>query len=109
MGPEALEDYIEVVSILQKPGDIFINGTFVARVQAGLQSTKIPSESGQVNVQVKRQGEVVLKLIPPQKITDQVFRTDRLTYMYSTRFSEYFTKIYGEQLSAPQINDFVLE
>ncbi|EDM24763.1 hypothetical protein LNTAR_03939 [Lentisphaera araneosa HTCC2155] len=109
MGPEVLEDYIEVVSILQKPGDIFINGTFVARVQAGLQSTKIPSGIGQVNVQVKRQGEVVLKLIPPQKITDQAFRTDRLTYMYSTRFSEYFTKIYGEQLSEPQINDFVLE
>ncbi|MDD7986011.1 hypothetical protein PQO01_13755 [Lentisphaera marina] len=103
MGPESLEDYIEVVSILQEAGDIYINGKFAARVQAGLQSTKIASEVGEVRVTLKRHEKVCLSLKPPVKISDQPYRSDRLTYMYSTRFSEYFRKIFGEEHEVPSL------
>jgi hypothetical protein len=105
IGSNDLEDYIEVVSILKEAGDIFINGQHSGRVQAGLQSTKLPSEIGEVIVELKRNGITILSLKPPQKITDKPYRTDRLTYMYSTRFDEYFSRIFGENLVPPKLSD----
>ena len=105
MGSPNLEDYIEVVSVLNEAGNIFINGKYAGRVGKGLQTVKIPSEPGEVVVELKRKGKVVKILSPPVKITDKPYRTDRLTYMYSTRFNEYFKKIFGNEKSIPKLLD----
>ena len=106
IGDSQLEDFIEVVSILDEAGDIYINGKHAGRVQAGLQTVKIPTEVGRVIVELKRDGKIIKSLMPPEGITDKPYRTDRLTYMYSTRFDEYFTKIFGEGKSAPQSTEY---
>ncbi|WDE95388.1 hypothetical protein PQO03_06615 [Lentisphaera profundi] len=101
IGEEQLEDFIEVVSILDKPGEIYINGKFAGEIATGLQTVKLPSEVGPVSVELRRGSKPILSLAPPQKIHEQPYRTDRLTYMYSSRFDEYFEKIFGTEKSLP--------
>ena len=104
-GESSLEDYIEVLSILNEPAQVFINGKLAGEVGSGLESCKISSELGKVRVELKRKGEVVKTVLSPLAITDRPLRTDRLTYMYSSRFQEYFEKIYGTEQIAPKLQE----
>lgn len=88
------EDNIEVVTILDEPGEVFVNGRSLGTVGAGLKVSVTPSEPGPVHVQVKRSGETFIDFTPPEWITDQPFRTDLLTYAYSSQFDEIYRQLY---------------
>ena len=101
IGAKEMEDDIEVVTILKSPAQVFINGKHAGDVQAGIQAVRLPSEPGAVKVEVKRGQKLLFELKPPEQITETPFRTDRLTYMYSSRFDEYFQYIFGSSKQVP--------
>ncbi|NDV62797.1 hypothetical protein G0Q06_10075 [Puniceicoccales bacterium CK1056] len=89
-------DFIEVVTLLTEPADVFINGTRAGTAKAGIDAVRIPSEVGPVRVEVKRAGEQVLDLVATEAITDKPHRTDRHTYGYSTVEEDYIQKVFGD-------------
>jgi hypothetical protein len=91
----ALEDSIEVVTILKAPAELIVNNRTV-RVASGLLSTRFPMEPGQVNILVKRKGEKVFDFTTPEGITDKPYRTDRLTYCFSSECSNFYKAIFGD-------------
>ena len=50
--------------------------------------------------EAKSGAETIMTLEPPEPITDKPFRTDRLTYCYSTEFDRYYDALFGA--SAPR-------
>ena len=91
----SLEDYIEIVAIVKESTEIFFKEKSIGIAESGFNLFRVPLELGTVEVNGIRDEHVVLELKSPQPITDSPFRTDRLTYMYSTDFDYYFNKIYG--------------
>jgi len=89
------EDSIEIVTILQNPGELDLNG-IRKKVNAGLQSTRFGSSAGQVRVVLYRNDEPAETLICPEWITDKPYRTDRLTYSFSNQSQIWLQKIFGE-------------
>ncbi|MCH2207845.1 MAG: hypothetical protein MK132_18475 [Lentisphaerales bacterium] len=109
VGPEILEDDIEVISILQKAGKVFFNGAYLGQAEPGLSVFRVPSKPGKVSVKVVRESSDVLSVNPPEWITDKPYRTDRFTYMYSSRFDEYFEDIFGDKVNAPALKEYAEE
>jgi hypothetical protein len=90
----SLEDSIEVITMLAKPSTLKVNG-FSIPVDAGISDTKFISTEGPVEVNVYREGTQVIHFITPEKITSHPYRTDLLTYSYSSEFSNFYEAILG--------------
>jgi hypothetical protein len=91
---DAIEDSIEVVTILPSPAQLQVNNKTVT-VTAGLQSSKFASETGPVKVKILRNGNITQQFITPEWITDKPYRTDRLTYSYSTEYQNFQHELFG--------------
>ena len=91
--PEKWEDSIEVVTLLKAPGILTVNGRSV-NVRSGLVSTKFSSQTGPVNVTVARDGQTTVHFITPEGITDHPYRTDRITYTFSSEFDRFYSNLY---------------
>jgi hypothetical protein len=93
---EAGQDVIEVVTILDSAADVFINGKKRGEANAGLSAISIPMEIGKVHVEVKRAGKAIIDLTPPEWITDKPYRSDRLTYAFSSKCLDMYKELFGE-------------
>lgn len=89
------EDSVEIVTILQSPGELEVNG-IRKNVSSGLQSTRFASVAGQVKATLYRDNQATETLICPEWITDKPYRTDRITYSYSNQSQSSLQKIFGE-------------
>lgn len=96
IGEPAIEDGIEVITILSEPGQLFVNNQPPRDIPAGMHVSRYDMEPGPVTATVKRGGETVTGLTTPEWITTQPFRTDRLTYSFSSEFERYYELIYGK-------------
>jgi len=50
--------------------------------------------SGPVSVAVSRGGKITVKFSTPEGITDHPYRTDRITYTYSSEFDRFYNNLY---------------
>ncbi|HKG06250.1 MAG TPA: endo-1,3-alpha-glucanase family glycosylhydrolase, partial [Pedobacter sp.] len=89
----AAEDSIELVTILKAPATAVVNGQ-MRNVPAGLFVSRYPMKVGAVSVAVIRDKERVLKFTTSEGITDQPYRSDRLTYTYSSEFSSFYSGLF---------------
>ena len=78
-----VEDSIEFVTILSRPGILQVKDHQV-EMPAGLATARFESRAGAVSASLWRNDSLIKKLDCPEWITDQPYRTDRLTYSYST-------------------------
>lgn len=92
----AAADFIEVVTLLKEPAEVYINGKHAGSAQPGIDAVRIPSEPGPVHFEVFRQNKRILHLKATEAITDQPHRTDRHTYGYSTVEEDYIQKVFGD-------------
>jgi hypothetical protein len=88
------EDSVEVITLLSKPGLLKVNEVS-ASVGAGFSDMKFNSEPGSVQVSLYREGSRVIHFNTPEKITIHPYRTDRLTYSYSSEFSNFYGPLLG--------------
>lgn len=95
-GPPQVEDFIEVVAILGGPSEVVVNNRVSFQAGPGLSVHRTPAEPGHVNVKVLRGGVVVIDVTTPEAITLSPFRTDRLTYTFTSNFREVYRDLYGE-------------
>jgi hypothetical protein len=84
-----MEDSIEVITWLNKPSTLKVNGRTIP-VAAGFSDSKFVSVPGSVNVSVYQDESEVLHFVTPEQITLHPFRTDRLTYSYSSEYDEFY-------------------
>jgi Glycosyl hydrolase family 71 len=92
--PASSEDSIEVVTLLKAKGLLTVNGQTV-QVSAGMSSTKFKMQNGPVKVMVSRGGKTTVKFSTPEGITDRPYRTDRITYTYSSEFNRFYKNLYN--------------
>jgi hypothetical protein len=100
---EPKDDFVDVETILTAPATLYFKGRKIGIVGAGLQSTMIPTEPGQVSIKLLRKGKVVLKLAAPEWITDAPYRTDRGTFAYSSDEAAQYKDIFGA--GTPLVSD----
>lgn len=93
--PREEDDRIEVITILKEPAVLFVNGIERKTVQAGLQACYLPLTPGAVTVSVVRGKTKVVSFTTPEWITQAPYRTDPVSYMFSSDHDWYFKKIYG--------------
>jgi hypothetical protein len=93
---EPMDDFIDVVCILNSEAELYVRGQRVASVGRGLSSTLVPSSPGPVSAEVRRAGKPVLSVTAPEWITDKPYRTDRMTYVYSSDNDQAFHAIFGD-------------
>src|SRR6202012_5915564 len=91
--PAKWEDSIEVVTLLKAPGVLTVNGKSV-NIGTGLFSTKFRSQTGPVDVSVSRNGQTTVSFTTPEGITDHPYRTDRITYTFSSEFDRFYSDLY---------------
>lgn len=89
-----IEDSVEVVTLLKENGAISMNG-FSKSVPAGLQVTRFAAMPGVVQIALSRGNTIVKQLTCPEWITEYPYRTDRLTYSYSTESLNTLKKLFG--------------
>ena len=95
IGEPTIEDGVEVVTLLTKPGVLTVNNFPPREVSAGMTVSRFQMEPGPVTTEVKRDDEVVIGLTTPEWITVEPFRTDRLTYSFSSEFNRLYEQVYG--------------
>ena len=105
-GIEGAEEGVEIVTLLTAPGEVFYNGKKVGEARKGMTVLKAAAEIGRVKVEVKRGGRTVTSVSPPEWITDKPYRTDRLTYMYTNRFAEYYSKLFDPKTKPPVSDEY---
>lgn len=93
--PESEEDVIEVVSILPTAATIGVNGEFI-HANEGITSNHFTHNPGSVDVSVSRNGIETLRFECPEWITGKPYRTDRLTYTFSSEFEHFHQYIFGD-------------
>lgn len=96
IGEPSADDGIEVVTLLSKPGVLQVNRFAPREVPAGMTVSRFPMQPGPVSACVERDGRVAAELTTPEWITLAPFRTDRLTYSFSSAFDHYYELIFGK-------------
>jgi len=96
LGDEADENVIEVVTMLNAPAAVAVNGKLCGKVNAGLQVTRAPMRAGEVRAVLSRNGKPFLTVTAPEWITDAPYRTDRLTYTFSSEFDAISRDLFGK-------------
>lgn len=92
--PQPVEDSIEVITILPDKAVLSVNGQSITTGK-GLTSTRFKSEPGAVTVKVMRNEKSSVSFTAPEWITKNPYRTDRLTYTFSSEFSNYYKTLFG--------------
>lgn len=87
------EDSIEVVTLLTSAGKLMVNGQS-ANIAAGFVSTKFRSAPGPVHVTIMSNGKTTVNFTTPEGITDKPYRTDRITYTFSSEFDRFYEDLY---------------
>ena len=90
----ASEDRVELVTLLREPAICYLNEKPLGLVREGLQIHSIPSQPGPVRVRIVRRGQQVIRFQAPELISGTPFRTDRLTYSYSSVFQREFDRLF---------------
>ncbi|MET4082641.1 hypothetical protein ABIB40_002601 [Pedobacter sp. UYP30] len=93
--PTPVEDSIEVVTLLKDSATLYINNQRV-KVAAGLKSSVVASKPGNVIVRATRSGKEIINFITPEGITTASYRTDRLTYSFSSEFKSFHHYLFGD-------------
>jgi len=91
--PASWEDSIEVVTLLKATARLTVNGQS-KEVTAGMVSTKFKQSVGPVNVSVSRDNITTVHFSTPEGITDHPYRTDRITYTFSSEFNNFYHNLY---------------
>lgn len=91
--PQSWEDSIEVVTMLKARAQLWVNGQRVA-VAGGFAVTKFPMKNGPVEVMVIRNNRQTVHFSTPEGITDKPYRSDRLTYSYSSEFAAFYKDLF---------------
>jgi len=91
--PPSWEDSIEVVTLLKAKARLTVNGQST-EVAAGMVSTKFKQSVGPVNVSVSRDNITTVHFSTPEGITDHPYRTDRITYTFSSEFNNFYHNLY---------------
>lgn len=94
--PTPIEDSIEVVTLLKDSATLYINNKKI-KVEAGLHSSVVVSAIGNVTVQVFRGTKQVINFTTPEGITRTPYRTDRLTYCFSSEFVNFQHELFGSE------------
>lgn len=91
------DDFIDLFAYFRRPVSLYINGERVGKaVPREVSMFKVPTKPGIVRAEAKYGAETVMELESPEPITDKPFRTDRLTYCYSTEFDRYYDALFGK-------------
>ena len=90
----SVEDSLEIITILPEKAQLKIRDKLVP-VAAGLQATRFAADAGEVKIILLRNGNIVSETICPEWITQQPYRTDRLTYAFSNQFHYLYKKSFG--------------
>jgi hypothetical protein len=90
----ASENRVELVTLLRQPAICYLNERRLGLVPQGLQVHSIPSQPGPVRVRIVRDGQQVIRFQAPELISRTPFRTDRLTYSYSSVFQREFDRLF---------------
>jgi len=93
--PPSSEDSIELVTILKSPAMASINGS-KRKVGPGMSVSGFPMKTGPVAVALLRNNKQVLQFSTPEAITDKPYRSDRLTYTYSSEFKAFYQDLYKD-------------
>ncbi|NWK57065.1 hypothetical protein HW115_15690 [Verrucomicrobiaceae bacterium N1E253] len=104
-----VEDGIEVVCYLKNPAELLVNGVSRGQVAGGLQRRKFAMERGQVRVQLRRAGVDVIDFTTPEGMTDQPYRTDRLTYAYSSEFDRLHQEVFQGRFRPLVSDEYALD
>ncbi len=104
--PAPNEDGLDIITLLKTSGTIFYNGIKVGEASPGPQVLKIPIQKGKVAVTIKRGDVVVCTVTPPEWRTEKPYRTDKLTYMFSSRCEELFHTLYGNDQVMPVSDEY---
>ena len=97
VGPPDADDGIEVVTLLRAPGVLRVGDNPPRDVPAGLAVCRFPMTPGPVHAVVSRDGGgTVAELTTPEWITLAPYRTDRLTYSFSSAFDRLYGEVYGK-------------
>jgi len=91
--PKSWEDSIEVVTMLTSEGKLKVNNE-TKDVVAGFASTKFPMQTGSVQVSIIRDGSTSLQFSAPEGITNKPYRSDRLTYTFSSEFNRFYGNLF---------------
>lgn len=91
--PESSEDYIEVVTLLQARGILKVNEKPI-NVDAGFISTKFPMQLGPIRVTLIRNNKTIINFTTPEGITDKPYRSDRITYTFSSEFDNFYRNLF---------------
>jgi len=103
------ENYIEVVSILKSPATVKVNNNPPQSVDSGVNVVRVPMEPGPVNVVLTRDGEAFKEFTTPEWITDEPFRTDRLTFSYSSEHERIYRELFGEDATVHTSQQYAVE
>ncbi|MEM9065234.1 MAG: endo-1,3-alpha-glucanase family glycosylhydrolase [Planctomycetota bacterium] len=96
VGPATADDGIDVLVIAQEQSILRVDGLDPQIVPAGVRVLRLPMRPGPVRVSLARGTASVASLVTPEWITQAPYRTDRLTYSFSSEFERYFGEIFGE-------------
>jgi len=88
------EDSIEVITMLKSNAGLNVNGNNAA-MPRGFSITRFPMQNGPVNITITRNNETVIHLVTPEGITDKPYRSDRITYSFSSEFNNFYKNLYG--------------
>lgn len=102
----ANESRIEVITILQSPAAVYLNGRHRGRVSGGLNSTSVPFESGRVRVEIKRKNKTIIQLAPSEWITTAPRRVDPVSVMLSSEFPLYFRNLFGQMATPYRLREY---
>lgn len=89
------EDAIEVVTLLSSAAGLRVNGN-LKTVKEGLSATRFPMKAGPVKVSVERNNKATVEFTTPEGITTKPYRTDRITYSYSSEFEHFYKDLYPD-------------
>ncbi len=91
--PAIWEDSIEVVTLLHKAAQVRVND-HLANAGVGISSLKFPMQAGPVHVTVLRNNVTVVKFTTPEGITNTPYRSDRITYSFSSEFDDFYKDLF---------------
>jgi hypothetical protein len=99
---------IEIVTFLTADGELWVNGKDRGQIHEGMSLSYVDQEIGQVLVEIKRDHKTVLKLEPSEWITDSPYRTDPMTFLWSSREDAYFKKLLDHK-NVPRLSEYKLD
>ncbi|WP_281614914.1 hypothetical protein [Flammeovirga sp. SubArs3] len=86
---ENFDNYIEVVTLLKEPADVYINKKYIGQATSGIQEFYVPKVKGKIQLEVKRGKSEVINYSTPKAITGFINKFDPILYINSTIDQKY--------------------